>query len=89
VVLYRLNPGGWGKQLHALPHVRLLAADITGETLPSLRPRTLIVSRLNRTAAAQLAPDLRLRESDLRRLPKNRIIVQKGAAPGTATRRGE
>ncbi len=85
VVLHRLNPGFWGERLHALPGARLLAADAAGETIPvALSPQTLVISRLNRAAAARLAPHLNVRESDLRRLPPGRLIIKRGRLLGTA-----
>lgn len=84
VILHGLNPGFWGERLHALPGVRLLAADIDGKKIPdSIRPQTLVISRLNRSAATHLSSVLNIRESDLRRLPAGRLIIKKGKKMGT------
>lgn len=86
VILFEAAAGQWPVRLAAYPAARLLIAGERPPRPDSLPPPdTLLVSRLDRDAAAELAARFppQVRPSDLRRLPPGRLVVRQGEAWGT------
>lgn len=91
VVLHELDAGSWVERLHAFAKARLvLAADQPASLPTTLRPSSLLVSRLPGDIPAwlqALLPDIRY--TDLRRLPPHRLVFKQEEELCTLDMKGE
>jgi hypothetical protein len=91
IILHELEAGPWAHRLASFPAARVV---LSSESVPSLdrlpAAMSLVVSHLARADAGKLEGRLlaEVQPADLRRLPANRVVFQRGREWGTVDLEG-